>query len=188
MDGSNDLSDEVRRLEARVRHLESLYGLIDLLALPGLLAGGAARIFDCTQTAETIAAQAAGFYGKELDGRGLAIRWTRFPQPGLLDVAVIASIPFTIELQALHTPHIRTADDLDVGLPDGQRLVFELTNRLDNGVIEFGAVLTPVTTGVLRLSLSSANHLQGSGGDTRKLGLPFVQLRARPNLPMTSAS
>ncbi len=62
------------------------------------------------------------------------------------------------------------------------------TNRLDNGVIEFGAVLTPVTTGVLRLSLSSANHLQGSGGDTRKLGLPFVQLRARPNLPMTSAS
>jgi hypothetical protein len=185
MDGPDDLATKVRRLEARVDHLESLYGLIDLLALPGLLAGGAMRIFDCTQTAETVSAQATGFYGRELAGGGLAIRWTQFPQPALLDIAVIAAIPFAIQLQVLNTPHIQNPADLDVTLPDGARLAFELNRRLENGVIEFVAAVTAPTTGVLRLALSSTSHLQGSGGDTRKLGLPFVQLRSRPRLSMT---
>lgn len=185
MDGPDDLATRIRRLEARVDHLESLYGLIDLLGLPGLLAGGAMRIFDCTQTAETIAAHATGFYGRELAGGGLAIRWTQFPRPALLDIAVIAAIPFAIHLQVLNTPHVGRPADLDVTLPDGARLAFELTRRLENGVIEFGAVVTAPATGVLRLALSSATHLQGSGADTRMLGLPFVQLRAHPQLSMT---
>jgi hypothetical protein len=182
MEEPNDLADAVRRLETRVQNLESLYSLIDLLALPGLLAGGAARIFDCVQSADTIAAQAVGFYGKEMASRGLAIRWTRFPDPGQLDIAVLGSIPFALELRVLHTPHVTTSDDVLVHTAEGEQISFESANHLENGVLEFVTVMTRPATGLLRLSLSSRSHLEGSGGDTRKLGLPFVHLRSHPHL------
>jgi hypothetical protein len=182
MEDPNDLADAVARLEARVNRLESLYSLIDLLALPGLLAGGAARIFDSIQAADTIAAQAPGFYGKEMAGRGLAIRWTRFPEPGQLDIAVLGAIPFQLGLRVLHTPHIQSQDDIVVQTGDGEAIVFDTIDHLENGVLEFGAVITRSTTGVLRLCVGSRSHLEGSGGDTRLLGLPFVHLRSRPLL------
>lgn len=182
-----DLASTVRRLEARVQELEALYGLIDLLALPGLLAGGAARIFDSTQSADTIAGQASGFYGREAAGGGLAIRWTRFPEAGELDIAVLGSMPFALELQALHTPHIATAEDIEVRTSDGEVLAFNLVNQRENGVLEFGATLTRPNTGLVRLFISSTRALAGSGGDTRQLGLPFVKLRSRPLLATPAA-
>ena len=182
MDDPEDLANVVRRLEARVQSLESLYGLIDLLSLPGLLAGGAMRIFDCTQSADGIAPQAVGFYGKETDGRGVPIRWTRYPQAGQLDIAVLKSIPFLLQLRVLHTPHVSNPADLNVSTADGERVVFDANSQLEDGVLEFSAVITPENTGLVRLALSSKTHLQGSGGDMRQLGLPFVQVRSSPFL------
>jgi hypothetical protein len=186
MENPTELANTVQRLEARVHALESLYGLIDLLALPGLLAGGAARIFDSLQTADTIAAQAPGFYGREAAGRGLSIRWTRFPDPGRLDIAVLASIPFRVELRVLHMPHVSTEDDVVLLTAEGERIAFDTVNHLDNGVIEFGCLVTKSETGLLTLMASSRTPLEGSGGDTRQLGLPFVHLRSRPNLAFFS--
>ncbi len=185
MTNPEDLADAVERLEARVQELEAHHRLIDLLALPGLLAGAAARIFDCIQSAETIPAEAAGFYGREIAGGGVNIRWTRFPDAGRLDIAVIGSIPFVLELRALHTPHVRSPMDIIVKTDEGEEIEFDAVQPLDNGVLEFVTVLTRPTTGVLRLSVTSRAHLEGSGGDTRKLGLPFVQLRSRPQLAQT---
>ena len=182
METPDDLIETIRRLEARVHALESLYGLVDLLALPGLLAGGAARIFDSVQTAETIAAQAPGFYGREAAGRGLSIRWSRYPDPGRLDIAVLGSIPFRIELRVLHMPHVSSQEDVVLMTSEGERIAFDTVNHLDNGLIEFGCLLTRPDTGLLSLLISSRTPLEGSGGDTRQLGLPFVQLRSRPNL------
>ena len=182
MEVPQDLPDTLQRLEARVQALESLYGLVDLLALPGLLAGGAARIFDTIQTAETISDQAPGFYGKEATGRGFSIRWTRFPDPGRLDIAVLGSIPFRVELRVLHTPHMSTEDDIVMLTTEGERIAFDTVEHLDEGVIQFGCLVTPSATGLLGLFASSRTPLQGSGGDTRLLGLPFVHLRSRPNL------
>jgi hypothetical protein len=182
METPTSLMETVQRLEARVQALESLYGLVDLLALPGLLAGGAARIFDSVQTAETIAAQAPGFYGRETAGRGLSIRWTRFPEPGRLDIAVLASIPFRVELRVLHMPHVGTEDDVVLVTSEGEPITFDTVNHLDNGLIEFGALITRPNTGLLSLLASSRIPLESSGGDARQLGLPFVHLRSRPNL------
>ena len=182
MDNPTDLTETVQRLEARVHALEALYGLVDLLALPGLLAGGASRIFDSLQTAETIAAQAPGFYGKEATGQGFSIRWTRFPDPARLEIAVLGSIPFRVELQVLHTPHVSTVDDVDLRTSEGERITFDVVNHLDNGVIEFSGLITSPTTGLVTLLASSRTPLDGSEGDSRQLGLPFVHLRARPNL------
>jgi hypothetical protein len=174
--------ETVQRLEARVHALESLYGLVDLLALPGLLAGGAARIFDSLQTAETIAAQAPGFYGKEDTGRGFSIRWTRFPEPARLDIAVLGSIPFRVELQVLHMPHVTSVDDIVLVTSEGDRISFDKVDYLDNGVVEFGCLITSPNTGLLSLLASSRSPLETSEGDSRQLGLPFVHLRSRPNL------
>ncbi len=182
MEMPQDLPDTLQRLEARVQALESLYGLVDLLALPGLLAGGAARIFDTTQTAETIAADAPGFYGKEPAGRGFSIRWTRFPDPGRLDIAVLESIPFKVALRVLHMPHVSTEEDIVLLTSEGEPIAFDTVSHLDDGVIEFGCVITRPATGLLGLSASSRTPLERSDGDTRLLGLPFVQLRSRPNL------
>jgi len=182
MDSAEDLAEVVRRLEARVQSLESLYGLIDLLSLPGMLAGGAMRIFDCTQAADTIAAQAVGFYGKETDGRGLSIRWTRYPQAGQLDIAVLESMPFLLRLRVLHTPNLSGSSDLYVTKGDGEQVSFESVGQPDNGVLEFTAIVKPESTGLVRLSLSSKSCLQEAGGDARQLGLPFVQLRSSPLL------
>jgi len=182
MELPKDLTDTLQRLEARVQALESMYGLVDLLALPGLLAGGAAQIFDTTQTADTIAAQAPGFYGREADARGFSIRWTRFPEAGRLEVAVLGSIPFRIELQVLSMPHVSTEDDIVLLTSEGERIAFDTINHRENGVIEFGGLLTRPGTGLLSLFASSRTSLESSGGDARILGLPFVQLRSRPNL------
>jgi hypothetical protein len=184
VENPTDLKETVQRLEARVQALESLYGLVDLLALPGLLAGGAVRIFDSLQTAETIAAQAPGFYGREAAGRGVTIRWTRFPEPARLDIAVLGSIPFRIELAVLHTPHVSTADDVVLLTSDGERIAFDQTNPSENGLIEFGCLITRPDTGLLSLFVSSRTSLEGSGGDSRQLGLPFVHLRSRPHLTL----
>ena len=186
MTDSEDLADTVKRLEARVQELEAHHRLIDLLALPGLLAGGAARIFDCIQSAETIPAEAAGFYGREVAGGGVSIRWTRFPDAGRLDIAVIGSIPFVLELRALHTPHVRSPMDIIVRTDDGEEIDFDAVQPLEDGVLEFVTVVTRPNTGVLRLSLTTRAHLEGSGGDTRKLGLPFVRFRSRPQLAQTA--
>jgi hypothetical protein len=186
MEVSKDLTDTVQRLEARVQALESLYSLVDLLALPGLLAGGAARIFDSLQTAETIAAQAPGFYGREAGGRGFSIRWTRFPNPGRLDIAVLGSIPFRVELRVLHMPHVSTQDDIVMLTSEGDRIAFDTINHLDDGVLEFGCLITRPNTGLLSLFASSRAPLESSGGDSRLLGLPFVHLRSRPNLAFFS--
>jgi hypothetical protein len=182
MESPTDLMETVQRLEARIEALESLYGLVDLLALPGLLAGGAARIFDSVQTAETIAVQAPGFYGREASGNGFSIRWTRFPDPARLDIAVLGSIPFRVELRVLHTPHVSTEDDVILLTSEGNRITFDTVDHLDEGVIEFGCLITSPNTGLLSLFLSSRTSLEGSGGDSRQLGLPFLQLRSRPNL------
>ncbi len=188
MGGPDESADALARLEERVRNLEALYGLIDLLALPGLLMSGAARVFDATQSAETIPAQATGFYAREVAGGGVAIRWTKFPQPGLLDLAVLASIPFLLELRALNTPHVRSADDLEVVTSEGDRIAFDPASYLGDGVLQFSGILLPRSTGLLRLSLNSTSCLEGGAGESRKLGLPFVQLRSRPNIgAVTSA-
>jgi len=187
MEGPEDLADAVRRLEARVQSLEALYGLVDLLALPGLLAGGAARIFDSTQAADTIPAQAAGFYGKEVDGRGVPIRWTRFPEPGVLDIAVLEGIPFLLRLRVLNQPHIQRSEDLDVRMADGRSLQFSDPESPEHGILAFETSINPERTGVLRLLLSSTSRLQAGAGDTRTLGLPFVELRSSPRLQITPA-
>ena len=187
MEGPDDLAATVRRLEARVQSLENLYGLIDLLALPGLLAGGAARIFDSTQAADSIPGQAPGFYGKEVDGRGLALRWTRFPEPGVLDIAVLVGMRFQLRLRVLHTPHINGPGDLAVSTADGDPLVFEEMDAPDQGVLEFSTRINPTQTGLIRLHLSSRAPLTTSSADTRKLGLPFVQLRSTPCLQIPAA-
>jgi hypothetical protein len=182
MESPTDLMETVQRLEARIDALESLYGLVDLLALPGLLAGGAARIFDSVQTADTIAAQAPGFYGKEATGHGFSIRWTRFPEPARLEIAVLGSIPFRVDLQVLHMPHVSTTDDIVVLTSEGEHINFDIINHLDNGVIEFGCLITRPDTGLLSILVSSRTPLNALEGDSRQLGLPFVQLRSRPNL------
>jgi hypothetical protein len=182
MESQTDLMETVQRLEARVQALESLYGLVDLLALPGLLAGGAARIFDSLQTAQTIADQATGFYGKEDTGRGFSIRWTRFPEPARLDIAVLGSIPFRVELQVLHMPHVSTVDDIILLTSEGERVTFDTVEHFENGVVEFGGLVTSPNTGLLSLLASSRTPLDGTEGDSRRLGLPFVHLRSRPNL------
>lgn len=169
-------------LERRLRRLEAICGLVDLLALPGLLAGGASRIFDCTQTAETLWPQAEGFFGKEAVGSNLVIRWTRFPAPGLVDIAVIEGLPFVLELHVLHTPHVSEAADLAISDADGEPIAFQGAGHRGNGVLKFVATIPPRPTGIVRLCLSSKIYLQGSGTDTRQLGLPFVQLRGRPDL------
>ena len=186
MTNPEDLADTVKRLEARVQELEAHYRLIDLLALPGLLAGGAARVFDCIQSADTIPSEAPGFYGREIAGGGVSIRWTRFPDPARLDIAVIGSIPFVLELRALHTPHVRSPMDIVVTTDEGEEIEFDAVQPLENGVLEFVTVLTRPNTGVVRLLVTTRTHLEGSGGDTRRLGLPFVQLRSRPQLAQTA--
>jgi hypothetical protein len=186
METPTDLMEAVQRLEARVKALESLYGLVDLLAIPGLLAGGAAKIFDSLQTAETIAAQAPGFYGREAAGRGLSIRWTRFPEPARLDIAVLGSIPFLVELRVLHMPHVSTQDDVVLLTAEGERIAFDRVEHFDSGVIDFGCLVTRPNTGLLSLLASSRTSLKGSAGDSRQLGLPFVHLRSRPNLAFFS--
>ncbi|MEO7027291.1 MAG: hypothetical protein ABI056_07025 [Caulobacteraceae bacterium] len=169
-------------LERRLRRLEAVYGLVDLLALPGLLAGGASRIFDCTQTSETLWPQAEGFYGKEAVGSDLVIRWTRFPAPGRVDIAVFEGLAFVLELHVLHMPHVAEAADLAISDADGEPIAFESAGNRGNGVLKFIATLPPRATGIVRLFLSSKTYLQGSGTDIRQLGLPFVQLRGRPDL------
>lgn len=186
MESPEDLMGVVQRLEARIQALESLYGLVDLLAVPGLLAGGAARIFDSLQSAETMAAQTPGFYGKEAAGRGVTIRWTRYPDPGNLNVAVIGGIPFSLALRTLHMPHVGSGDDVVLTTSEGERIVFDTVDHLENGVIELGAVIVRPATGLLRLSVTSRAPLDGSGGDTRQLGLPFIQLHARPKLAISA--
>jgi hypothetical protein len=181
MGGPDESAAALTALEERVRNLEALYGLIDLLALPGLLMSGAAQVFDATQSAETIPAQATGFYAKEVTSGGVALRWTKFPQPGLLDVAVLATIPFVLELRALNTPHVQSADDLEIVTSEGDRIAFGPASYLGNGVLQFSGVLLPKSTGLLRLSISSTTCLEGAG-DWRKLGLPYVQMRCRPNI------
>ena len=188
MEGPTDLMETVQRLEARVQALESLYGLVDLLALPGLLAGGAGRIFDSLQTAETIAPQAPGFYGKEDTGRGFSIRWTRYPEPARLDIAVLESIPFRVELQVLHMPHVSTVEDIVLLTSEGETISFDTVEHYENGVVEFGGLITSPRTGLLSLMVSSRTPLAGSEGDSRQLGLPFVHLRSRPDLAFFARS
>lgn len=187
MGGPDEITDRLGALEERIQSLEALYGLIDLLALPGMLVGGASHVFDATQSADTIPAQASGFYAKEVAGGGLPIRWTRFPEPGAVNIAVLGTIPFRIELRVLHTPHVAAAEDLDVVTSEGERIVFEPASYLGGGVLEFSGVAAPRQTGLLSLSLSSTRCLEAAAGESRKLGLPFVQLRSRPNLGAATA-
>jgi hypothetical protein len=99
-----------------------------------------------------------------------------------LDVAVLGSIPFALELRALHMPHVSNLNDVVMHTAEGEPIPFNSIQPIEDGVLEFGAVITRPAAGLLRLQVGSRLPLEGSGGDTRQLGLPFVQLRSRPLL------
>lgn len=165
-------------LEARVRRLEALYAVVDLLALPGMLTGGAARLFDARQTADTLPDRATGFFPKESARRDLAIRWTRFPEPGELAAPVFQGFPFQVELAVLAMPHISAAEDVGLRF-DGETLA--LSPPVARGaVLTFAAEFVPARNGLVVVQLTSRAPLPTAASDQRQLGLPFVSLRTRP--------
>ena len=142
-------SDIIAELELRVRRLEALYDVIDLLALPGMLAGGAARLFDARQTADTLPDRAEGFFPKESARRDLSIRWTRYPEPGAFSAPVLKSFPFRAQLAVLSMPHIAAAADVSLSL-DGETVA--LSEPIQKGAtLVFTADFVP-----LRHSLAAA--------------------------------
>jgi hypothetical protein len=176
-----DLAGVLEALDQRIRRLETLYGVVDLLGLPGLLAGGAASIFDLTQTASTLGDQTPGFFPRESSSGGVAIRWTRFPEPAQLAVPALEGYPFRLELTALRMPHIQEGDDVALSLSDiGEVPLGAL--MADEGVSVFTGEFTSARSGLLTASLTSRTCLTTGGADSRRLGLPFVSLRTFPLL------
>ncbi len=181
----NDTPSPLADLEARVRRLEALYGVIDLLALPGMLAGGAASMFDARQSAESLPDRAIGFFPKESAGRGLTIRWTRYPDAGELAAPILQGFPFRLELAVLPMPHVSRADDIVLAL-DGEEIALGAARQL-GATLVFAAEFMPARSGLARVALASRAPLQAAGGDTRQLGLPFVSLRTWPDIASAAA-
>lgn len=175
--------DVISDLQERVLRLEGLYSVIDLLGLPGLLAGGAAKVFDTTQTAESLGDQAQGFFPKERTVDGLPIRWTRHPEAADLCIPALEGYPFRLELTVLSMPHIQAADDLVLTLSDVGPVVFGSPVAVDSGATVFIGEFTSSKSGLLTASITSRTYLESAGKEHRHLGVPFVSLRSFPFLP-----
>lgn len=180
-DGEQDV-DAISDLRERVLRLEGLYSVIDLLALPGLLAGGAAKVFDTTQTADTLGDQIPGFYPKERTADGLPLRWTRHPEPADLCIPTLEGYPFRVELTVLRMPHIQTAEDVMLNLSEVGPLALGPPAPRDFGAAMFAGEFIAAKSGLLTASITSRTYLEGAGAEQRRLGLPFVSLRTFPFL------
>ncbi len=173
--------DEIADLRERVRRLEGLYSLIDLLGLPGLLAGGAAKIFDTLQKADQIGEQSAGFFPLERTAEGVHLRWTRYPRPAELPVPVLQGYPFRVELSVLRMPHIRTGADLLFELQELGPIPLRESDQADPGSTLFVGAFTSGKSGLMTASLTSRTYLESAGADSRRLGVPLVSLRTFPS-------
>lgn len=174
--------DEIADLRERVRRLEGLYSLIDLLGLPGLLAGGAARIFDTLQKADQIGDQTAGFYPLERTADGVHLRWTRFPNPAQLPIPVLQGYPFRVELSVLRMPHIRSGEDLVFEIDELGPITLRESDDADPGAALFVGAFMSDKSGLMTASLTSRTYLESAGADQRRLGVPLVSLRTFPSL------
>ncbi len=183
MSGIVPEEDVVADLRERVLRLESLYSVIDLLGLPGLLAGGAATVFDTTQTADSLGDQTPGLFPRERTPDGLALRWTRHPAPAELCVPALQGYPFRLELTVLRMPHIQNADDVELTLFEFGPVVFGPPVPRDRSAVVFSAEFISNKSGLLPAQLTSRTHLDVVGEEERHLGLPFVSLRSFPSLP-----
>ncbi len=179
----SESADIISDLRERVLRLEGLYSIIDLLGLPGLLSGGAAKIFDTVQTAATLGDQTPGFYPRETTSGGLPLRWTRYPEPAELAVPVLEGYPFRLELSTLAMPHIQAAEDIELSLSEVGPIVFAGPKSAASGVFVFVGDFVAPKSGLLTASLTSRTHLGGAGSEQRRLGAPFVSLRSFPVLP-----
>lgn len=176
-DGEQEIAI-IADLQARVARLEGLYNLIDLLGLPGLLAGGAAKVFDTTQTANSLGDQALGFFPEERTGDGLTIRWTKYPEAGELSVPALPGYPFRLELTVLSMPHVQTARDVVLTVSEFGPVSLGEPVSKGSGAAIFSGEFISSKGGLLTATITSRTSLRPSGGDQRRLGVPFVSLRS----------
>lgn len=181
-DAAEDLPATVARLEQRVATLERLAELVDLLALPGMLAGGAAQIFTSGFDAVDVPNGLSGVFPLERNGKGLPFRWFAFPGRFDLRVPVIAGISSVVKIVTLDMAHLdgpsafifEAAEDVVV-TPLG-------LDHLDGGLLAMQARVEAPTTRLAAVAIGSRAGLETGGRDARSLGLPFVKAQYRPEL------
>lgn len=172
----------VARLEERVATLERLAGLVDLLALPAMLANGAAQIFTSGFEAADIPNEVPGVFPLERNDAGVAFRWLAFPERFELRVPVIADIASVVRLFTLDMAHLPDLDAFTFHAADDVAVTPVGLERLKGGLIAVQARVSAPTTRLAAVSVGCRTGLETGGRDARSLGLPFVKAQYRPEL------
>jgi len=178
----DELSATVARLTERVATLERLAELVDLLALPGMLAGGAAQLFTSGFDAVDVPNGLAGVYPLERNAKGLPFRWFSFPGRFELRVPVIAGISSVVTIDTLDMAHLPDLAAFTFGAAPDVVVTPLALDHLDGGLLSMRARVEAPTTRLAAIALGSRAGLETGGRDARSLGLPFVKARYRPEL------